>query len=643
MRWYHQWKPNVVLDFHEMGTNSTYFFQPGIPERTNPLTPEKNIELTNRFGEYHAKALDARGSLFYTQESFDDFYMGKGSTYPDLHGGVGILFEQASSRGHVQKNQDGVLRFHDTIANHFTTSLSSLRATLDMRKELHEHKKSFYQQSLELGDKAEKQTYIFTAPHNRARLQEFATTLLRHDIQCYWLKENLDYGDQTFDKDWTLAVPARQPEYRFIKSLLMRRTRFKENIFYDVSSWTLSLAYGINQTSIKKNIEKANLVAAKKSVKWESKFEFGKQDVAYLIDWRHDGAQRLLAQLLFKDVKVRVAKKPFAYGMGDQVTKFGVGTLQIPLGVQRKKKGVISKLLREALRQGVPITAVSSGLTTQGIDLGSNNFPVLKERNLAMVTGRNVSAYGAGEVWHHLDTRLGLPVTMIKDQSLGRASLDDYSTMILPSGSYSSLGEGEWEKLKSFASSGGTIIATGGSAGMVAMNVTGKKELEFDFEQEKKSVSNSDSNSKKPDSEEAKAKDSDKAGSIQKPFGKRSNERALKLISGAIFKTQVDLTHPLAYGLTKDYLPVFRNHGKFLKPSESPYANPFIYNQKEPLMAGYCSDENVERFKGAASVVVYPVGRGRIILISDNPNFRGFWYGSRRIMNNAIFFGDLVN
>ena len=155
MRWYHAWKPNVVLDFHEMGTDSTYFFQPGVPKRTNPLTPIKNLELTARFGQYHADALDARGSLFFTKELFDDFYMGKGSTYPDLHGAVGILFEQASARGHVQENQDGQLRFHDAIANHFSTSLSSLRATSDMRTDLLEHKKTFYEEAITQATKSD--------------------------------------------------------------------------------------------------------------------------------------------------------------------------------------------------------------------------------------------------------------------------------------------------------------------------------------------------------------------------------------------------------------------------------------------------------------------------------------------------------
>ncbi len=244
MRWYHQWKPNVVLDFHEMGTNSTFFFQPGIPERTNPLTPEKNVELTNKFGEYHAQALDERGSLYYTQESFDDFYMGKGSTYPDLHGAVGILFEQASARGNVQENQDGLLTFYDTIANQFATSLSSLKATVDLRGELHDFKRQYYAESLEMGKGAKEQTFVFTCPHNRSRLQEFASVLVRHDIQCYWLNAPVEYGDTTLDPRWTLVVPAAQPEYRFLQSLLSRETDFRENIFYDVSSWTLPLAFG---------------------------------------------------------------------------------------------------------------------------------------------------------------------------------------------------------------------------------------------------------------------------------------------------------------------------------------------------------------------------------------------------------------
>ena len=116
---FHEWRPNVHTDFHEMGGHSTYFFQPGVPERKNPLTPLENVRLTEVIAGYHAKALDAIGSLYYTEERFDDYYYGKGSTYPDIHGALGILFEQASSRGHLRESPHGEFNFAFTIRNQF--------------------------------------------------------------------------------------------------------------------------------------------------------------------------------------------------------------------------------------------------------------------------------------------------------------------------------------------------------------------------------------------------------------------------------------------------------------------------------------------------------------------------------------------
>lgn len=626
MRWYHAWKPNVVLDYHEMGTNSTYFFQPGIPKRTNPLTPKANVELTNKFGAFHAKALDERGSLYYTKESFDDFYMGKGSTYPDLHGAVGILFEQASSRGHVQENQDGRLTFYETIANHFATSLSSLKATVELRSELHEFKRKFYADSLEMGADAKKQTLLFSTSNNRTRLHEFAAVLVRHDIKCYWLKQAFEHGEKTFDPRWTLVVPTEQPEFRFLKSLMMRRTKFRENVFYDVSSWTLPLAFGLQQTAISKKLDEADLVAAKTNSKWESEFEFDDDDIAYLVDWRDDSAQRLLGKFLQQDVIVRVAKKRFGYGSEDNRADFGYGTLQIPMGVQPQRRALVQRVLSNAIQKGVSVTAVKTGLTPVGIDLGSNNFPVVKKASIAMVTGKGVSAYGAGEVWHAIDTRVGLPVTMIKNRDVDRAELRSYSVMVFVAGNYDSLNQDAVENVKRFAKEGGTVISIGASAETILNKLTNSKlddAPNSDLVKEDKEV----------DENEVE---------VQKPFASASTERALGLISGAIFKTRIDRTHPLGYGIDSRHMAVFRNHGQFLTPSEDPYSNPLVYDVDSPLMAGYCSDENVEKFKGSASVVVHPIGKGRLILMSDNPNFRGFWHGTSRIFTNAVFFGDLV-
>ncbi|MCM4159677.1 zinc carboxypeptidase, partial [Antarcticibacterium sp. W02-3] len=131
---FHKWHPNILTDHHEMGSNSSFFFQPGIPSRTHPLTPQMNQDLTKEIGTYHAAALDKIGSLYYTEEDYDDFYYGKGSTFPDINGSIGILFEQGSSRGHVQETNNGLLTFPFTIRNQFTTALSTLEAAVGMRE-----------------------------------------------------------------------------------------------------------------------------------------------------------------------------------------------------------------------------------------------------------------------------------------------------------------------------------------------------------------------------------------------------------------------------------------------------------------------------------------------------------------------------
>ncbi len=638
MGWYHQWKPNVVLDFHEMGTNSTFFFQPGIPERTNPLTPARNMELTRAFGRYHADALDQQGRLYFTQERFDDFYMGKGSTYPDLHGSVGILFEQASSRGHVQRNQDGLLRFHDTIANHFTTSLSSLRATSEMRTELLEYKKTFYENSVEAANRHPIKTYVFSCPHNRTRLEAFANVLLRHDIQCYWLKEAVAYGDRNLDPRWSLVVPVVQPEFKFLQSLLMRRTNFKENIFYDVSAWTLPLAYGVDQLGLKNSLDMAKLEPAK--IQWRRNVSApglsgSEEAVAYLVDWRDDAAPKLLKQLLAAGANVRVAKQPFSSPtITGREQKFGYGTLSVPVGVQPQQISKIRSILEGGIQSGAVVTAIKSGLSTRGPDLGSSNFPVIQKPRIAMLTGTGVSPYGAGEIWYLLDHEINLPVTLLKQSRLAQVELSDYTRLILPGGS---LDEADWKIVSDYASSGGTVIAIGSASNDVAgkLGVLGSPDVVPQIESADK---------------EAGLVESPIHGTViingkevQKPFDSAADERALRLISGAIFKTRIDRTHPLLFGFSKDTLAVFRSHASFLKPSESPYRNPAVYDADEPLMAGYCSSENVEKFKGSASLVVHPVGRGHIILMSENPNFRGFWKASSRVFLNAIFFGNLID
>ena len=210
---FRKWMPNLVLDFHEMGTQSTFFFQPGVPRRKHPLIPASNVELTNRIAAFHVAALD-QASAVLTEETFDDFYPGKGSTYADLHGGVGILFEQASSRRLVQDSPNGPLSFAFTVRNQVLTSISSLKALNELRQPLLETQRKFYEDAMTLND-AQPRSYVFSAPQDPTRLAAFAQLLERHGIIAHPLRGDLAANGISFRRDDSLVVPAVQPERQF--------------------------------------------------------------------------------------------------------------------------------------------------------------------------------------------------------------------------------------------------------------------------------------------------------------------------------------------------------------------------------------------------------------------------------------------
>lgn len=620
---YFRWMPNVVLDFHEMSSDSTFFFQPGIQIRTNPLTPAANQKLTFEMARYHAEALDQIGSMYYTEERYDDFYVGKGSAYPDLHGAVGILFEQASSRGLAVDTRNGTLEFPTTIKNQFTTSLSSLDAVQAMREKLLQHKRKFYRDSLQKGKEADVKGYAFVAVGDEERLEAFATILDRHQIEMSMPEKEMEIDGRTLKPGEVIVVRNDQPEHLFLQSLLSRQTSFPENVFYDVSTWTLPLAFNLEQIELTQMPGEKELRpfrpgrthTAKRSKRKDAK------SVAYLIDWRSLSSPRLLQQLLEQGVKVRVARESFQAETADGVKEFGYGTLLVHLGTQTLPRRSVRRIVREL--KSPQVHATQSGLTIAGIDLGSDAFAVVKTPKLLLLVGDGVSRYEAGEVWHQLDQQVRMPLTMVTAEQLAGLDLNDYTTVVFVSGTHSNVSNNSIAKLKGWLSQGGTLVAIGSGCEWV--------------ERQKLVSSPITLESSKEDSSNAE----DKKGALQLPFASARKTQALQLISGAIFEARVDPSHPIGYGITTATVPLFRNNRIFLAPSKNLYANPAIYTD-EPQMSGYCSAENVEMIKRSAAIVIRSNGQGRVVLMSDNPNFRAFWYGSNRLFINSIFFGHLM-
>ncbi|MFN0034331.1 MAG: M14 family metallopeptidase [Saprospiraceae bacterium] len=601
------WHPNVLTDHHEMGSGSTFFFQPGVPSRVNPITPARNQELTAKIATYHARLLSEKKILFYTGENFDDFYYGKGSTYPDVQGSIGILFEQGSSRGTVQETENGLLTFPYSIRNQVFASLSTLQAVGEMRVELNEYLRDFFKSAIEEARKSEVKGYVFADEDLPAR--EFLALLGRHRIEVQNLAENLTLRGQTFQKGNAFFVPAEQPQYRLIRGIFERPTQFQDSIFYDISAWTLPDAFGLQWSAVRG--EDYDLRKQKKGLGLVSLHPpsvlAGGPDYAYVVPAAGYEIPKLLVRLQQSGLRVRVAMEAFEA----ESQRFEAGSIVIAADRQPMSAADFVEKISELAQSGISLASIQNGLTPDGPDLGSSNFPVVRPPKVLLLTGDGVNVADAGEIWHLLDTRYNLPITLVETARFGSLNLAKYNVLILANGNYGSL---PVDKVKQFAQDGGTIIATGST--LKWLKNAGLAALEF--------------RNQAPDAPSRRA------------YSNLSEDRGARTMPGAIFEADLDLTHPLCFGYTRLRLPVFLSDTLFVETAKNPYATPVVLT-KDPLLAGYIHAKQKPLSFNAAAAIVCGLGRGKVICFPGNPNFRGFWYGTNRLFANAVFFGHLIS
>jgi hypothetical protein len=602
---FHKWYPNVLTDHHEMGTNSTFFFQPGEPTRVHPLTPQLNQKLTAEIGKYHAEALDGIGSLYYSEENYDDYYYGKGSTFPDVNGSVGILFEQGSSRGHIQESENGILTFPFTIRNQFTTALSTLKAANELKTELMSYQYEFFKAMAEEQRKSKLKGYVFGHTKDKAKTDHLAEVLNRHQIQFHKLIKDVNIAGKNFSANSSYVVPLNQRNPRLIKAMFEKRTTFTDSLFYDISAWTFPLAFNLDYSELN-NLDLAG--EALQTLEMQNGEVSAQSNYAYLFEWHEYYTPKALYHILSKGVRAKVAKSPFELNG----KTYDYGTIMVPVVGQNKSKEELFELMKEvATAAHLSVDAVSTGLT-RGIDLGSNEFDGVKLPKIALLVGEGIRSYDAGEIWHLMDTRYQIPITKIDLKTLPYADLSRYTDIIIAGFGYGSsrINESTVNKIKSFVQNGGSIIAYRNAANW--LNTNGFLNLEF-------------------------KRNSMVAKNIS--FEQRNDFRGAQNTGGAIFEAHIDRTHPINFGFTSDKISLFRNTNIYLKADKQSYNNPIQYTSN-PLQSGYISEENLELIKNSVPLKVNRLGRGKVILFTDNTNFRAFWYGTNKLLANAIFFGD---
>jgi hypothetical protein len=613
---YHQWKPNVQTDHHEMGSSSTFFFQPGILSRTNPMTPERTTELTRKIGEYHAAALDPDGSLFFTEEIFDDFYYGKGSSYPDVNGSVGILFEQASTRGFERNTARGKMTFPYGIRNQVRVSFSTIKASFELREELLEHQREFYRSSASLFEASDEKAYIF-GEADRASLVHFMDLLLRHQIRVYALKQGHTIGGITFTPGNAFLVPLNQPQFRMVQSLFEPQKNFTDSLFYDVSAWTMPHAFNIPYAAIAQSRLAEELTGERvmKLDRQPGKILGNISQAGYVFAWDEYDAPAVLYRIQEAGLRTQVATEPFEYQHGETSLSFSYGSIFIPVQKQDKTPEEVYSIIEGALQE-TSITAypIQSSHTSLGMDMGSSRFLPLKKPVILLLTGEGVNSRQSGEAWHLLDARMHMPVVLIDQEQLNSMDLSAYTHLLMPAGSYNRINASGKEEITRWVGKGGSIIAL----------KTANRWLK-----EQKLV-NIEFRNSKPDS----------SGYLA--YSDLGNKTGAQRITGSIFEAEVDISHPIGYGLRRKTIPVFRNHLLIARVDRRPFACPVRYTD-DPLLSGYVPAGKYDDLRNAPVVQVGSHGSGRLITFIDNPNFRGFWYGTNKLFMNAIFFGPVVS
>jgi hypothetical protein len=609
---YQQWLPNVVADYHEMGTNGTYFFQPGIPSRNYPLTPKRNFELTQKLAKYHAAAFDQAGQLYYTEESFDDFYIGKGSTYPDVQGSVGILFEQASSRGHLQDSINGPLSFPSTIQNQLTASLSTVAGAVENRAELLSYQQDFYQAALQQARNSKTKGYMLTESADTTRLNALLDVLQRHHVEVYQLSRDWQDGDTSYAAGSSYFVPLQQAQYRLIKAMFSTEKNFADNTFYDVSAWTLPYAYNISVNATSREPAKSQLNAA-----WLSRplntTPLPGGAYAYAFNWQDQQAPLLLSALLAEQLVVRAALTELSAATANGEIVLAPGAMVLSAGNQPQADW-FARLERIQRKFPVPVYAITSGLSSQGSDLGSPKFTPVTRPTVLVLAGPGVDSAEAGETWYNLERLAGISPTLAEPQRLKKLDLSRYSHIILPDGNYNSWQDSEIAALRRWTEQGG--ILWGHKDGAAWLAKAGLLKAAVWQPDEMRSLIATDNLS---------YRDKELLAGKQR-------------IAGAIYQAELDLSHPLTFGIPRSALPVFKNSIMLLQPSKTPFVNVALYSDK-PQLAGYTAAEYIPRISLSAAMLAHNLGQGRVIAMTDNPVFRGYFYGSSRLLVNALYLG----
>jgi len=603
---YNAWLPQVHVDFHEQGYNEPYYFAPAAEPFHEVITPwQRDFQVL--IGRNNASYFDKNGWLFFTKERFDLLYPSYGDTYPVYNGAIGMTYEQGGhSRGGLAViNEDGdTLTLVDRATHHFTTGLSTVETASKHQQKLMTEFKKYFDDSRS-GKIGEYKTYVLTSK-DQNKLNAVIKLLEQNGIEWGTVSNKNFTGFNYFtgkqeafaDEGLHIAVSAAQPKAVLAKVLLEPRTVVTDSNTYDITTWSVPYAYGVKGYAVKEKLDLSN--------DWKST-SVTPVNASYglLIPYTSFNSAKVLAELLKHNVKVRFAEKPFKYG----AKNYDRGTL-IVLRTSNTSVNWAAIANAACIKHNVQADVVETGFMDQGSDMGSPDVKIISSApKVALLTGEGTSSLGAGEIWHFFDKQLDYPLTLINGGDIARISLKNFTVIIVPDGYIRALSEkATADRLKEFVRSGGKIIALENAVGQMA--------AEWGLKQ-------------KTDKDDEKGEYLD-----VKKYGDRERSYLPNSIPGAIYKMDLDNTHPLGFGYP-DFYYTLKQDGVLFEFMKGGWNVGVL--KKDAYVTGFAGYKVKNKLKDGMLFGVQDMGGGSVVYLSDNPLFRNFWENGKLLFSNAVF------
>lgn len=610
---YNQWMPHLHADFHEMGSASSYYFPPASKPFHKDITTWQR-EFNNILGTYSRKYFDKNSWLYFTRNNYDLFYPSYGDTWPTYNGAIGMTYEQGGGgRAGVaiaREDEGDTLTLSSRIDHHFATSMSTLEAISSRAEQTVQEFRKYH-------DKAQNdpigtfKTYVVKSKGNEGRVRALTELLDKQGIRYGQAGKDFsakatnlaDLKDENGKfESGDLLISAYQPKSSLLKILFEARPELEDSITYDITSWGLAYAYGLDAYGLKDK-----MTPAAYQPKTTNNTVPSQAPYAYLVRWNSLDDLKFLAKILDKKIRLRTSNVPFE--IDNQ--SFGAGTLVITRKGNEAMGADFDKMLTQIANEShVTLTPVQTGFVTSGSDFGSNTVAPLTAPKVAVLAGEGVSSLAFGEVWHYFEQQIHYPISVVEGENFSRLPWNEIDVLIMPTGSYGKiLTESALTQLTEWIRNGGKLIAMEKAVTAFA------DKRGFDIKTKK--------------SDDKKDKESP-----LKIYANRERESASDDTPGSIFRVKLDTTHPLAFGYSGDYYGLIR----------SAYDLEYLpdgwnvgYLEDDSYLAGFAGNNAKKKLKNTLVFGVQEMGKGKVIYMADNPLFRGFWYNGKLLFGNAVF------